>query len=445
MRIPDRAVLPFLAAALLAPACSGNSPPAPLVAVAGWSWDPAVAEDRPLPVMWWDSTTPQPLPLLTGGDCAASGSAQAMLVANGKPVVAGIVALCSSVSGARMIPVVWSTDGGGSVVAQPLQLPDRSPQGTALAVAERDGNVYVGGAVGVSSPFPMVWKNGLAALVDPGTVLPPGHDSGLVTSIVPSDNYVLAGGIAHVTGSSPPAYSSVVWILDPDFTAVLPELIPLPPEVTAASFGPSVMIQLEGTTVISTTALSTGPGLEKPVVWADTTAVPLADLDFGAAPHGVPTGLWLVAGTPYVSGFVRSPAPGALPQPVLWGLTNVMQLSTVDPSLGLGAGEAIAVLYEHAYVAGETYRKGSTAGGPIVSVAAWWDNGSRHDLAGLVPAGPGPAVAQPLFGWWRLPGTPSTAAPDWPYPGGFAEIQASAAPLSAAGSGVAKAIVVTPR
>jgi hypothetical protein len=43
-----------------------------------------------------------------------------------------------------------------------------------------------------------------------------------------------------------------------------------------------------------------------------------------------------------------------------------------------------------------------------------------------------------------VPGTPATAEPDWPYPGGFAEIDAAPQGVAAAGSGVAKVIATVP-
>jgi hypothetical protein len=435
MRISGRPIqVSLLVPVLLACACTGNSPAPPLVAVAGWSWNPALAEDRPLPVIWWGTSTPKLLPLLPGGDCASSGSVQAMVIVSGAPTLAGISAACSGGS-ATMLPAVWTGEA-----VQALPLPAGATQGTALAVTELSGNVFVGGAVGSSSPFPMVWKNGQVALVDRSTVLPPGHDSGFVTSIEAGENFVAAGGVVHVTGSVPPAYSGVVWILDTDFTSVIAHLIPLPSGVTSASFGPSVSIRILGTTLLSTTSLSAGPGLDKPVVWSDDIPLALVDLDFTTGPYGVSTGLWMVAGTPYVSGFVRKSGPAGLPAPALWARTAQQTLSTADPSLGLGAGEALAILYEHAYVAGETYKADPTGQPRLLSVPAWWDNGNRHDLGGLVPPGGGPVLSQPLFGWWRVPGTPATAAPDWPYPGGFAEIDAAPQGVAAAGSGVAKVI-----
>jgi hypothetical protein len=422
MRIPARPIqVSLLIHALLASACTGNSPSPPLVAVAGWSWNPALAEDRSLPVIWWGSSTPKLLPLLPGGDCAASGSVQAMVIANGAPTMAGISAVCT---------------GGTATML---------PQGTALAVTSLDGNVFVGGAVGGSSPFPMVWKNGQVALVDRSTVLPAGHDSGIVTSIVASANFVVAAGVLHRTDSFPPAFSGVVWILDPDFTSVIAHLIPSPSGVTGASFGPSVSIVLEGTTTVwSTTALALGAGLDKPVAWADDVAFALSGLDFTTGPYGVPTGLLLVSSTPYVSGFVRPPGQGGLPAPAIWAGTIHQTLSTSDPAVGLGAAEALAILFEHAYVAGETYRTDPTDQARLLSVPAWWDNGSRHDLGGLVAPGGGPVLSRPLFGWWHVPGTPATAPPDWPYPGGFAEIDASPRGVAAAGSGVSKVIATVP-
>jgi len=435
MPIPARPIqVSLLVSLLLAGACTGNSPTPPLVAVAGWSWNPALADGRPLPVIWWGTSTPELLPLLPGGDCASSGSVQAMAIVNGAPTMAGISVVCTS-GAPTMLPAIWTGDA-----VQALPLPAGTTQGTALAVTAQGGDVFVGGAVGGSWPFPMVWKNGKVAVVNSSTVLPPGHDSGFVTSIEAGENFVAAGGVVHVTGSVPPAYSGVVWILDSDFTSVIAHLILLPSGVTFASFGPSVSIRILGTTLLSTTSLSVGPGLDKPVVWSDDIPLALVNLDFTTPPYGVSTGLWMVAGTPYVSGFVRKSGPAGLPVPALWALTTQQTLSTADPSLGLGAAEALAILYEHAYVAGETYKADPTGQARLLSVPAWWDNGDRHDLGGLVPPGGGPVLSQPLFGWWRVPGTPATAVPDWPYPGGFAEIDAAPQGVAAAGSGVAKVI-----
>jgi hypothetical protein len=290
----------------------------------------------------------------------------------------------------------------------------------------------------------MAWKNGRPAAAVASRFLPDGHDAGLMTSIVATDNFVVAGGVVHVTGSSPPAYSAVLWVLDLDLGAVVAQLVPLPAGVAAASFGPSVDVQVLGNVLLSTTSLATGAGLDKPVVWSDDVPLALLGLDFTAGPYGSSTGLRLVSGTPYVSGFVRPSGAAGLPAPALWGGTIQEILSTVDPSLGLGAAEALAILSGHAYVSGETYLAGTGNGAPFVSVPAWWDNGSRSDLAGLVPPGGGPTLSEPLFGWWRVPGTPSTARPDWPYAGGFAEIDAAPGGVAAAGSGVAKAIGVVP-
>jgi hypothetical protein len=445
MILPARHALYLFLGALLASACSGNSPPAPLVAAAGWSFDPARAGDHPLPVIWWDSSTPELLPLFPGGDCAASGSVQAMAIsADKQPILAGISATCSGAEQATMRPALWRRSSSGAYAIQPLGLPDRSIQGTALAVVQQGDNVFVGGAVGVESPFPMVWKNRVPTLAISGTVLPAGYDSGIVTAIGAGENFVFAGGIVHLTGSSPPSYSAVVWILDPDFTTVIPELLPLPTGVAGASFGPSVAVEILLTSVLSAVSLSTGPGLDKPLVYTDSSPDAPAGLDFTTAPFGVPTGLRSVGLTPYLSGFIRRSGSGG-PSPVLWGGSSLLDLPTADPSLDLGAGEAIAILYEHAYVAGETYAAQAADPTRLLSIPAWWDNGTRHDLAGLVAPGSGPALTRPLFGWWRLPGTPMTAPPDWPYAGGFAEIGAAAARVSAAGSGVARAIAVLPR
>jgi len=470
MRIPARLVLPSLLAVVLASACTGNSPTPPTVVAAGWSWNPALAGDRPLPVIWNGSSTPQALPLLGGGTCPASGSVQAMAIVSstpfvagtsGLPFLAGISALCSGADEATMLPALWTSPSLGVFVANPLPLPAGTTQGTALAVATQYNattkalDVFVGGAVGNTSPFPVVWRCANwfesetceLAKIDPASALPTGYTAGVVTSIAPGENFVVAGGIIYkpATSGSPAIFSAVIWVLDPDFTAVIPQLLPLPDGVASANFGRSVALELVSTTVLSATSISTGPGLDKPLVYTDDVPLAVEGLDFTASPYGVPTGLSMNPGVPYLSGFVHQASRGGLPAPVIWGGTAMETLSSVDPTLGVGAGEAIAVLYEHAYVAGETYRGGTSPAAALVSVPAWWDNGNRHDLAGLVAAGSGPIVSQPLFGWWRLPLTPATAAPDWPYTGGFAEIDAAAAPVSAAGSGVAKVIGLVPK
>jgi hypothetical protein len=450
MRTPARPVLPILFAALLAAACSGNSPPPPNVAVAGWSWDPAEASDRPLPVIWWNSATPEPLPLVEGSDCP-SGSAHAMMILDGVAMVAGYQAFCTGTAFPRMRPVVWARDTAGTFLVQALPLPDRASQATALAVDVRTNSaggvdVFVGGAAGVESPYPMVWKNGMPFLAIAGEALPAGYDSGIVTSIQTGQNFIAAGGVMHAVAvaGSPPVYRGVVWILDPDFTTVIPIPLDLPDGVAGADFGPSVPIVVTAESLVFAAAsIASSPGQDKPLVWMDKVTVEPLGLDFTVGPYGVPTGFRELSGTPYLSGYERS--VDGLPAPAVWTATAQQALSTVDPSLGLGAGEAIALLYEHAYVAGETYKGGASPGAPMVSVAAWWDNGSRHDLQGIVAAGAGPVLSQPLFGWWRLPGTPLTDPPNWPYPGGFAEIDAAPARVAAAGSAVAKAILVFPK
>jgi len=225
---------------------------------------------------------------------------------------------------------------------------------------------------------------------------------------------------------------------------VIPHLIPVPTEAAGATFGSSVAIQIVSTTILSASSLTTGPGVDKPVVWSDDVPLPLAGLDFTTGPYGAATAFWLIGGIPYVSGYVRPFPPGKFPAPTIWAGSAMQRLSTADPALGWGAAETLAIRFEHAYVAGETYRN-VPSGGPLLSIPAWWDNGSRHDLAGLVPSGAGPAVSQPLFGWWRVPGTPMTSPPDWPYVGGFAEVAAAPAAVAAAGSGVAKVIGLVPK
>jgi hypothetical protein len=436
MRIPALRLASLLV--LAAAACAPAAPPPPVLAQAGWSWDPAVAGGHPIPVLWWDGAGPQRLPLPPGGDCAASGTVQAMAPQGAEPVLVGISVACGGTEPV-MTPATWA---GGEVAALPL--PAGFAQGTALDVALANGHTYVGGAVGVGSPVPMVWIDGESMPLAPGALLPTGTDSGVITAIAPSENFLAAAGIVHVTGVSPPAFLGVVWVLNFGFTAGIATPLDPPSGSAPWTFGPSVAMALVGSTAWAVASIATGPGTDKPVVWVQDTTIALLGLDFTAAPYGQPTALSMVDATPYVSGFQTAPGGGRRIVPMLWAGTVGAQLSTANPSGGWGAGEGLAVLYSFAYVAGESTRPDTTNTRQVVSQPAYWANGARTDLAPLVPPGPGPTVAEPFFGWWRVPGTPISAPPDWPYPNGFAAILGSGAPVGAAGSGVARAIIAIP-
>jgi hypothetical protein len=123
---------------------------------------------------------------------------------------------------------------------------------------------------------------------------------------------------------------------------------------------------------------------------------------------------------------------------VIWTLADTLGLSTVEGASGVGAGEAIAIQAGWAFTSGETLLGGKTKV-LAASVPALWTNEDRLDLEPLVPQGPGPTIQAPLWGWWRVPGTPPSLPPDWPYPGAFAEILASRL-VGEAGSAVARTV-----
>ena len=445
MRNPVQLLAALAVTTLVAGACTGNDPPPPLVGAGGWSWSPGVAGANPLPVLWWGSSTPSVLPLLAGGDCAASGSVQGLFTENGDPLVVGISVACTG-GGPAMQPVAWI---GRNVQALPL--PVGRTQGTALAVVSRPATTriaipdrYVGGATGTTAPLPTIWKNGAVVASDPADLLPPDHDAGMVTSITATDQYVLAAGVAHRAGSSPPSYSGVVWLFDLDFTASTWDFLPLPSSAADASFGTWVSMLLdESTTIWSAAAVVGSNDRSKPVVWTDDIPVPSFGIDFGAAPWASPTGLALVGVIPYTSGWARPDTASQPPQPAIWAGALLSILPSANPSSPMGAGEAIAIHLDGAYVAGESCTTDPGNPSRKLSVPALWSNGARTDLGTLSAPGAGPAISGPIFGWWRLPGTPATSPPDWPYPGGTGEVLGSL-PISAAGSGVARAVVAVP-
>ena len=443
MRIPVPVVAVLATVALVASACSGNNPTPPLVGAAGWSWSPGLAGGHPLPVLWWGSTTPSVLPLLDGGDCAASGSVQGLVAEAGTPLAVGISVACAGESPV-MRPVLW-VDGQ----LRALDLPAGRTQGTALAVVSQPAQTkiaipdrFVGGATGTAWPLPTLWKNGAVVASDPLDLLPPDHDAGMVTSITATDQYVLAAGVAHRTGSSPPAYSAVVWLFDLNFTASTWDFLPSP---SGAGVGGWVSMLLdEATDIWSTTAIVGPSALPKPVVWTNDVAEPPFGVDFATAPWASPTGLALVGLVPYSSGWAWTATSNALPQPAVWAGSILSILPSADPASPLGAGEGIAIHLGSAFVVGETCKADPADGARKISVPALWSNGDRTDLATLAAPGAGPAISGPLFGWWQVPPATTVEPPqDWPYPGGTGEVLGSR-PISAAGSGVARAVVAVP-
>jgi hypothetical protein len=146
----------------------------------------------------------------------------------------------------------------------------------------------------------------------------------------------------------------------------------------------------------------------------------------------------------YTSGYFLPTAASGPPQPAIWVGAVLEFLSTADPSIPAGAGEAVATYTNLAYVAGETRGADLVNRGRNLSVPALWTNGARSDLGTLAAPSVSPVLPGPLFGWWRLPGTPDGSPPDWPYPGGTGAVWDSSGPISAAGSGVARAVVAVP-
>lgn len=434
MRIPSPLLLALLA--LLLSACSGNDPTPPTVLQAGWAWNPAVAPNRPLPVLWRGQVTPETLPVLPGGDCAPSGSVQGMAVVNGMPLMAGISVLCSG-GEPTMQPVAWSDTS-----LQALPLPAGATQGVALAVAMQGDNVLVGGAAGTVSPLPAVWANGRLGSISGEQFLPPGADAGIVTSLLATDRFALAGGIVHMAGSSPPMYLTVLWVYDIEALALSGTYLAAPAGLDAGSATGTLSMVLDGDTVWSAGAFVDQVGMEKPAIWADDVGSATFGDTFASSPYGVPSGIAFSGFYPYVTGFVRIGGAGGAPQPAIWTVADTSTLSTVEGATGIGAGEAIAIQAGWAFTSGE-----SLFGGKLrvlaASVPALWTNGERLDLEALTAQAPGPTIQAPLWGWWRVPGTPATSAPDWPYPGAFAEILASRL-TGEFGSAVARTVGLVP-
>ncbi len=180
------------ATVLLATACSSNPAVEPVLTVGGWSWDPAVAGDRPLPVLWGSDGTPRRLPLPPPGDCPSSGAVMTLVAKGTAPVAGGIAVRCDG-GASTFVPVAWPD----ATTVQLLQLAPRTTQGTVTAMAAFEGRVYAAGAVGFLHPQPAVWVDGVLKTAEPLAFIPPGHDAALLTAIVPTANYVVATGIAH--------------------------------------------------------------------------------------------------------------------------------------------------------------------------------------------------------------------------------------------------------
>ena len=120
--------------------------------------------------------------------------------------------------------------------------------------------------------------------------------------------------VAHRTGSSPPAYSAVVWLFDLDFTASTWDFLPSPPGTGGAGVGGWVSMRLDEVTDIwSSAAIVGSTGVSKPVVWINDVADPPFGVDFATAPWASPTGLALVGAVPYSSGWARTTTSSALP------------------------------------------------------------------------------------------------------------------------------------
>ncbi len=450
MRIQALLVAPLLAAAAVTSGCPGNNPSLPPLYQGGWSWNPAVHGDRPVPVVWSGATAaPRALPLLAG-DC--SGSVQAMAVKSGKPVAVGISVTCSEGSPPtplRMLPVTW-TDTTATALPLRLTTVPAETQGTALAVSvlsttDDQGKptsvVYVGGATGDLSPIPAIWKDGVLTSLVKADLLPDYFDSGVITAIASHEKFVVASGLAHTRSGGTPAFVAMIWVFDPSLNFVdRTELF------TFGSAGPAVAMFLDADqNVWSTTSASSDANLGIPAYWENVTPGTLGGSDYTTGPFGVPTDISVVGITPYATGYSTTRGRGTLPlpSPVIWAGGIRAALSTADAGLGIGAGEAIGVINSWALVAGETVGKDPTSTLGFLSVPAVWTNGARQDLQPLVPPGTGPAtvVSLPLFGWWRVPpADPATPAnPDWPYPGGSAAV-VDAVSIRAAGSAVVRAI-----
>ena len=448
MRSPFPLTFALGAAGLLA-ACSGNNPPLPVAVGAGWAWAPAVSGARPLPVLWNASATPTRLAVLPGGECADSGSAQAVALAGSaaNPIVAGISSRCAG-GVESMHPVTWGDTTLGGFALRELPLRAGETQGSALAVTVQGSDVYTGGATGGLSPLPALWKGSEISIIDttgPSGLLPFGCDAGIVTGIGATPNYVVATGIVHCTSFGQSALAAVAWVLDPDLRVVAQGAFLDPPDgLTVSLFGPTVSMLILNDQLYSATAFATEPGKELPGVWIGPDAFPVQGTTPTPATIAVPTGISLSDLTPYLSGYARSGTGG--PVPVVWGGSTRATLPVVDTSVGVGAGEAIVVDRSWDLVAGESLGRDPSDPSRFVSVPVVWNTGELQALGALSTAGAGTPVllAHPLPTWWRLPGTPATAAADWPYPGGFGEVFAGR-PVAAAGSGVVRALASVSR
>ncbi len=113
-------------------------------------------------------------------------------------------------------------------------------------------------------------------LWDPAVMLPPGHDSGMITALAATDKFLVAGAIAHVTDSNPPAYTGIVYLVDLDFTDATGDYLPLPAGFEEASIAGGISIVLHGTTALHRLRISVDGSAGKPVVWNND--VPLAYL-----------------------------------------------------------------------------------------------------------------------------------------------------------------------
>ncbi|MEY2667815.1 MAG: hypothetical protein RJA59_453, partial [Pseudomonadota bacterium] len=391
MRIPALPVL--VATALVAGACSGNNPTPPPLFQGGWSWNPAVAGDRPLPVVWDGATaSPRTLPLLDG-DC--SGSVQAMTMNASQLYAAGISVTCTPTGEATMRPVIWT---GSTVTALPTW--SAGEQGTALAVSVLDTtddegnpkrNVYVAGAIGLTFPVPAIWVNGVLSTINPTEFLFGVWDSAVVTSISSTDRFVIVAGIAHTSSPELPPFTALVWVLDPDLLIIAQVQFLLPPDSMGnTSAGPAVALFLVEDHFWSVSALLRGTSPAVPVYWEDTDVLPLGGSDFTSILFGVPTDLSVVGAfpdaTPYATGYTVSPGRSLLPRPgpYIWAGAVGSPLSTADAELLLGSGEAIGVYRGWAFVTGETVDGDPTDPARYLSVPALWTNGERQDLLPLV-------------------------------------------------------------
>jgi len=445
----------LLASATVTSGCPGNNPSLPPLYQGGWSWNPPASGDRPVPVIWSGSSpVPQALGFLPG-DC--SGSVQALTVNAGQPTPVGISVKCTGDSPPRperMLPVIWTGTTPAALPLRPATVPAET-QGTALAVSiltTQDSTgatttaVYVAGATGFLSPIPAIWKNGELSTVVSADLLPPSCDSGVITAITATDKFVVASGIAHAIVGGSSTFLPLIWVFDPDLSFV--EWTPL---FGAGTAGPAVAMFLDqDQTVWSASALSLDatPGI--PAYWENDILGTLGGSEFTTGPFGVPTGISVVGLTPYAAGYAINPQLRMVPRPspVIWAGGIRADLSTADSGLAIGAGEAIGLINSWALVAGETVGADPTSPSRALSVPAVWNNGARQDLQPLVAPGTGPAtvVSLPLFGWWRVPSADPLALPpvnpDWPYPGGSAAVF-GAVPITAAGSGVARAMAAS--